>query len=295
MHDTASKPPPILPIDRQSDRALYSVIGVFTFLFTMTVLSFIGGMSASANWGQSLKQSISVQVPPTQDNNAQADFRQIANALAALPNVSNVKIVTEQEARALLKPWLGETPLPDDIAIPQLIEVEFDPLDESSVLQIRSELTSLGINAQIDDHNYWLKGLSRKTLIFKSVIILTTAIIILALISAIIFATRAGLSSWRTLMKVMNDIGAEPNFTARLFAKRFFVLSLKAGIPGAILALIFAGFVILLWSGTDLISSLKSATPLLAAAMLCPFVVAILSALTAWFTVHKYLLKRLYP
>lgn len=281
----------ILPSDRQSDRSLFVVLSIFTFLATVTIFAFLTGLNVSSNWGAPLSQSLSVQIKTQPGAKPGQDAAKAQTLLKAFPSVKTVTIIPKAQSRAALKPWLGTAELPSDFPIPILIDITLKSNMAPDIPAMHQKLIDNGIHADIDDHKIWLRDIRRKMTVFKLVSAICTLLVLVALMGAIVFATRTGIQSWTRLMDVLEHIGAKPGFTARLFAARFFKLTFKAGLVGTICAFLLALLVALAVNATPYVLNRSVCI----AAIATPSLLAIIAAITAWQTVFRILLHRIYP
>jgi cell division transport system permease protein len=95
----------------------------------------------------------------------------------------------------------------------------------------------------LDDHRVWrdqLKAVSRSLTVGGLGLL---ALVVVATVASIIFATRGAMQSNREVIEVLDLVGAEPSYVARAFERHFLSLGLKAAILGGFLALgLFWGF-----------------------------------------------------
>ena len=101
------------------------------------------------------------------------------------------------------------------------------------------------------------------------------------------------------LIDVLHQIGAAPDYTAQLFSRRFAISGFKAGLFGAIgalLILFLLGFVTAGAAGSmKFIPDLRSGPSNILLAALIPLALAGIAGISAWRTVLKTLFDEVYP
>ena len=287
---------PLLPKDKKGDRQLFIVMAILAFLATLTLLAVKTSYQMSARWSSDLEHTMSIQIK----QDAQADLAQSAAAarelLLQLNGVDHVEILPEARSRALLEPWLGSVDLPADLPLPILLDVTLKPGHSIDVKALAIAFKKAGLRADIDDHSRWRKKIKRSTRTVRILALLALGLVIIAVISAVIFAVNAGVVRHRLVVDVLHQVGADMNYTARLFSTRFAVNGLKAGAAGAI------GALLVLWLLT-LLSSFGSGLllPLLEInlsdiyfASAVPIIMALIGGLSARRTIHNLLRREVY-
>ena len=91
--------------------------------------------------------------------------------------------------------------------------------------------------ASLDDHALWLQRLSTMANTFVGVGVGIVTLVLIATGLAVVFATRGAMAGNREVVEVLHFVGANDDFIARAFQRRFFRLGLRGGIIGSCLAL----------------------------------------------------------
>jgi len=145
--------------------------------------------------------------------------------------------LSDLDAQALLKPWLGNTNLPADLPVPGLITLESRG-DALPIAQIKTALSAQGIIANIDDHTRYADGLRRtaRGLIFGSSFILT--LLLIASLAMNIFATRTSLIAQKDIISVLVQVGASNKFIAKLFIEQAAKRAIFGAAIGTLLAIL---------------------------------------------------------
>lgn len=226
----------ILPRGGHADRPLFFVLMILVFLACLSAIAANAGFRAAGGWNADLSASASIQIPARADAAAQTRIVEIAQTI---DGISEARALTREESDALLQPWLGSLPLPEDLPVPRLVSLKLTG-GEDSLFALEAALVAENIDAQIDDHGRWSADIRRAA---KAVqIIATIALILLSLATSAAagFATQSGMAARQIIINVLQQVGASPSYVARLFIWRFGKLGATAGAAGAGLAMLIA-------------------------------------------------------
>ena len=206
---------PILPIRPEQGRALVAVIAVMATLAALSLLFSRGADRLERDWSAQLSESSTVQVMVASETLRAAQLGAVEEALrSALPD-ARITVLAADELDALLRPWLGDAQLPDDLPVPGLIRV--DSRTALPVESLQRRLEGDGIRIVVDDHSRFSGSLSRTVGRLVLLGLLLVVATLFAALSVSLFATRAGLSAQRDIIHVLVQAGASDRFIARLF------------------------------------------------------------------------------
>lgn len=281
-----------LPEGRESQGVLPWVIAVMVYLMVLAVAGGIGVVSATKDWSGGMARSWTVQILSPEGEERDAEVQSVMRFLSEQPGVAGVTVLPEAQARALLEPWLGESARSAELPVPALIDVALSAdavLDSDTVEQ---QLKAYAPSSAIDNHDEWLGQLSTFAHGLQALAYMIVGLVALATVAIVTFSTRAGLSSHHATIEILHMIGAEDRQIAREFQWRYLAHGLKGSLVGA-----FAGMATVAGIGAmaqrlgseGILSSFSfgaSAWTLLA---VLPLLVALLTMLTARWTVHRAL------
>lgn len=281
-----------LPEGRESQGVLPWVIAVMVYLMVLAVAGGIGLVTATQGWSGGLARSWTVQILNAEPGAQQTEAQAAARFLKEQPGISNVAVLPEREARALLEPWLGESAQSGELPVPALIEVTLAADAEVDSAAVEEALKAHAPSASIDNHEEWLGQLTVFARGLEGLAYLIVGLMALATVAIVTFSTRAGLSSHHGTIEILHLMGAEDRQIAREFQWRYLAHGLKGSIVGAGLGI---GTVLAIGAmaqrlGTEGILGSMSFGPgawMLLAAL--PLLVALLTMVTARWTVHRAL------
>lgn len=229
---------PLVPTDTAASRALAAVIAILTFLAALCAGAAEIVASSANQWQGSVAQEVTIQVRPNAGRDIDSDVAR-ADALAkATPGIAATRVFSKAEAERLLEPWLGSGLDLSDLPVPRLITLKLADEPPPDLKALRGSLgEALPGVASLDDHALWLQRLSTMANTFVGIGIGIVALVLVATGLAVAFATRGAMAGNREVVEVLHFVGANDDFIARAFQRRFFQLGLRGGIIGSCLAL----------------------------------------------------------
>ncbi len=286
----ARAPLKILPDLRESGGILPWVIAVMVYLSALAIAGGFGLRAAASGWTSDLSRRITIQV---NENDAALRNQQAAAIVARLQDdadVAQARRLTDEELGALLDPWLGAGSINADLPVPAIIDVSFKD-DSADIAALTNMVKSLSATASVDTHQQWLGQLSLLTRSINWTANLIVLLVALATVALVAFGTRAGLAAHRSTIEILHLMGAEDGMIASEFQRRFLWHGFIGGVAGLALALIT--IFLLGWlaqrAGQGLIASVSLSWTAWAALILLPPLAALLTMLTARFTVLRSL------
>lgn len=280
-----------LPSENIHGRLLPWVIAVMVFLAGLAMLVALGLQMTARTWHQGLAQSLTVQVI---NADSSARGKEVAAALAELrktPGVASAEEETGEEVAALLEPWLGKGNVGPDLPIPALIDVRVADGQSVDVTALGAALVKVAPSARVDAHERWLADLLVLMRIVQWVGGMIVALVGLATVAIIIFATRAGLATHRETVEIVHMMGAKDSTIAGAFQWRFLWVGIKGAIIGLVALGAGMGIVHLINQRLEgaLLPQLVPPPEVLASLLILPIVAGLLTMLTARFAVMRAL------
>ncbi len=229
-----------------------------TFMVAMAVMTYlaavaIGGMfmtwRAIQIWKSGVVAEATVQILPLSEtsprNQAAKDSQKpeiearVTKAVRFLekrPEVLSLRVLSNRENRALLRPWLGDVSMMQDLPLPYLIAIRLDPERRIDIAALDRALRNAVPGAHVDAHGRWVRELSHMaTTVFWLGLGILAAIVIAAFV-LVVHASRAALESNRETIEVLHLVGAKDSFIARQVQRLFFRAGFLAGMLGVITA-----------------------------------------------------------
>jgi cell division transport system permease protein len=232
---------PLVPPDSIAGRALVVVIAIMTFLACLTAGGAILVAEASEGWRADVSRDVTIQIKPLPGDDIEAQVAAAAAIAARAPGVADVHAYTKAESEKLLAPWLGDGVDLGQLPVPRLIVIHMSSGHREDLQPLRAALAAGARGASLDDHRLWLSRLDTMADAVVVFAVALFALMILAMATAIGFATRGAMAGNREIIEVLHFVGAADSYIARQFQGHFLRLGLKgAAIGGASAALFFA-------------------------------------------------------
>ncbi len=290
---------PLVPVDSAGGRALAAVIAILTFLAALCA----GGAeliaTSSQQWRSDIAREVTIQVRPNAQRSIQADVDKAVALARQTPGVEEAQAFSREESERLLEPWLGTGLDFNDLPIPRLIVLKLQSDAKPDFEPLRQALRQQVPGASLDDHALWVSRLSTMA---NTIIGIGIGLVVLVLVAAglaVTFATRGAMAGNREVVEVLHFVGANDDFIAREFQRRFFKLGLRGSMAGAGAALVLTiilGFVTRSWRASpagDQIEALFGSFSIgwrgYAIVILIALAVALITGIVSRLTVRRFL------
>jgi cell division transport system permease protein len=233
---------PIVPRASIAGRALVAVVAIMTFLASITTGAVLLVAASAAEWQSEVASEITIQVKPVAGRDLERDTAAVADAMRAQSGIVEVRPFTKQESAKLLEPWLGSGLSFDDLPVPRVIVARVAPGTTLDLAALRSRVTQASPTATVDDHRAWIERMRSMTgaTVFAGIGIL--ALVIVATIISVSFATRGAMAANRPIVEVLHFVGAGDRYIANRFFRHFLRLGLEGGLIGGSVAMLLFGF-----------------------------------------------------
>jgi cell division transport system permease protein len=233
---------PIVPRASISGRALVAVVAIMTFLASLTTGTVLLVSASAAEWQSDVASEITIQVRPATGRDFDHDVAAVVDAVRTQPGIVEVRPFTKDESAKLLEPWLGSGLSFDDLPIPRVIVARIQPGAVLDLAALRSRATQAAPSTSVDDHRAWIERMRSMTgaTVFAGIGIL--ALMIIATIISVSFATRGAMAANRPIVEVLHFVGAGDRYIANRFQRHFLRLGLEGGLIGGGAAMLAFGF-----------------------------------------------------
>ena len=230
---------PLIPRNSVAGRALVVVIAIMTFLACLTAGAALLIADASQAWRSDVLRDATIQVKPQPSDDVESLVAKAVAIAAQAPEVESAHALSRAESEKLLEPWLGAGLDLSQLPVPRLILVRLRGQGPEDLATLRKALASAVPQADLDDHRVWAARLGTMA---DAVVILAAALfalMIVAMGTAIGFATRGAMAGNREIIEVLHLVGASDTFIAREFQAHFRRLGLHGAMIGGLAAIAF--------------------------------------------------------
>ena len=233
---------PIVPRASISGRALVAVVAIMTFLASITTGTVLLVSASAAEWQSEVASEITIQVRPVAGRDLERDIAAIAQAMRTQPGIVEVRPFSKQESAKLLEPWLGSGFSMDDLPVPRVVVARVQPGTTVDLAALRNRVKQAAPTASVDDHRAWIERMRSMTGATVLAGIGILALVIVATIISVSFATRGAMAANRPIVEVLHFVGAGDRYIANRFLRHFLRLGLEGGLIGGGIAMLAFGF-----------------------------------------------------
>jgi len=277
------------------------MVMLMVFFAGLTTAGTLSLNTMLSRWTRSISGSLTVQVIPIEENGrinkrkTQQETQDVLDILRKTAGVASANVLTDSQMKNLLKPWLGESFLLEDLPMPHLIDVRLIPDAEVDLEKLKALLAKNTPNASLDVHKLWLGKLINlvRTLDFLgsallSLVIATTSVIV-------IYVTCSSLAVHKPVVELLHQIGAHDGYISRQYAQRTAILASVGAVVGflGILPIIFMLSSVVGEVQGGLLSEAKFDAASWGLLSLVPVLAIILATFTAYWTVQRTLRRML--
>ena len=212
---------------------------VMAFVAALAIAGWVGASGLIGRWDSGAGATLTVQVPRAGEPDATGNGTRLAGVqglLTAAPGVTSVKVLSDEQLDALLRPWLGADVKNLAVPVPAVIAVHMagEPKDLDG---LAARLAQNAPGTIIEDHVVWagrLGSLARSLRRCSGLVLLVVALVTTAVIAA---ATRSGLLARRDAIMIVSQLGATDGYIVRRFAAHTAALGCIGGAIGGLCAL----------------------------------------------------------
>lgn len=226
----------VVPPSGTTARITVLTAAAMSFLAVFALALSLATGRLAHDWGNALARASTIRITAPADQTA----IQAEAALAVLqttPGISNARVVTMEEARALLEPWFGASLPVENLPLPTLIEVtETTQGYDADALRLR--LAGEAPGATLDDHSRWRRPLIKAAERLRTLGVLSLVLIGFVTGGMITLAANAALAANGQVIRVLRLVGAKDSFIARAFVRRFTLRGFSGAVLGTFLGMI---------------------------------------------------------
>jgi len=290
---------PLVPVDSAGGQALAAVIAILTFLAALCAGGAELVAASSAQWRSDIAREVTIQVRPNAQRSIEADVERAAALARQVPGVEHAQAFSRTESERLLEPWLGTGLDFNDLPVPRIIVIKLRDEVRPDFTPLRQSLQEQVPGATLDDHGLWVSRLSTMANTIISIGVFLVTLVLVAAGLAVIFATRGAMAGNKEVVDVLHFVGANDDFIAREFQRRFFRLGLRGsavGAGGALVLTTILGLVTRSWRASpagDQIEALFGSFSIswrgYALVVVIALVVALITGIVSRLTVRRFL------
>lgn len=230
-----------VPLDTDtSGRFLPWLVALMVYLAAIALTAGMAMQKIILRWDQGLAGRVTIQVPPKSPGETETEaanrHARVLQVLRSTPGVRSAEALDPEDIADLLKPWLGEHILNQDLPLPILVAVSVQRGTPPDLPKLAVKLDEMSPGIVVDDHQRWLGDLLDLARTVETISGLVVLAVGLSAAITIIFVTRTGLAIHRRVIDLLHLIGAQDAYIARQFQNHAARLGLRGGVVGLALA-----------------------------------------------------------
>ena len=230
----------LIPGDSVAGRALVVVIAIMTFLACLTAGGALLVAQASEGWRFDVLRDVTIQVKPAAADDVESLVASVVSVAQHSPGVERVHAYSAAESGKLLQPWLGEGLDLSLLPIPRVIVVHLRAGGgDDDLAGLRAALARAAPQANLDDHRLWAARIGTMADAIVALAAAVFALMLVAMGTAIGFATRGAMAGNSEIIEVLHFVGASDAFIAREFETHFRRLGFRGALIGGSSAMAF--------------------------------------------------------
>lgn len=284
----------------REDTAKYFLPWMSFLMVFIAVLALVGGFKIQnvlQSWQAGVSGSMTIQIPAyDEQGQSRADvlngeIEQVLTILRASDGIVGAEVVSDNQMKELMEPWIGGALDIQLLPLPKLIDVSVDVKNPPNLTVIKSDLAKQVPVAVLDSHRIWLDSFLK---IIQVVIQLITFLLGLLLVSVtftVMYSTNSSLSVHQPVISLIHMIGAGDFYIAIQYAYRNLKLIFAGGCLGLFggVGLIFLISYFTRYLFIDFYPDTALTTVQWIMVALVPVCIGALGFVTTYLTVSKYL------
>lgn len=223
---------PLIPAVSVAGRALVVVVAIMTFLACLTAGAALLVTKASQEWRLDVLREVTIQVKPLANVDVETIVTKAVKVASRAPGVANARPYSETDSERLLEPWLGAGIDLSLLPVPRIIVVQMKESSAENLAGLREALARDVPEASLDDNRVWATRLGVMARAIVALAVSLFALVILALATAIGFATRGAMAGSKDIVEILHLVGASDAFIAKEFQTHFRRLGLRGAAIG---------------------------------------------------------------
>jgi cell division transport system permease protein len=275
------------------------IICLMTFLASLSLSASFVLSAMTERWSSGLENAITIEIPSRGEdgklitNNRMDKIKaDISEVLLQRPEVINADILSSEQIKALVEPWLGNSNEILNVPLPGIISVDLKDKSSAKLKSLESKIRQVSPTARIETHKEWLSNLLDFTGALKMTAALLSIIIAFTTITAVSGAVKSRMAEHHSEIELLYLMGATDSYISRQFQRYATIIAARGGAAGIILGAI--SIATIGWISGEMGVALMpefhmSNTQIFAIAML-PVIAAIIAAIVTKRTVTNTLM-----
>lgn len=224
----------IIPKKDIIKESLVVVVAIMSFLCASALASVYLLNNSVKRWNSELGTEATIEIAPRDTQNIEQDLKSASELAINFPGIYDTEILTINNTKELLHPWLGDTSNYNDLPIPRIVIVHITNDNIFDDIKFKSILKKQLPNASFNNNHSWvteLKTTANNCILISGFIVL---LLISSLIITIIFATLSAVNANKHIIDILHFLSADQSYIVRQFDVVFFHKAVQGALIGAI-------------------------------------------------------------
>ncbi|UNM05946.1 MAG: hypothetical protein H6925_05535 [Holosporaceae bacterium] len=208
-----------LPLGQDpSSRYLPWIIGLMTFLASLSITAGLSLNKLSGSWVRELGNYLTIEAPAAINGKESIQTEQEYKIHEAVQSFSRIGPIKSISAQKILGAVTGEVFTEEDIGVlPKIYEVKLNGAPAHEISALREKLKAISDEIRLEDHRQTRNTMGKIAKSIQVISISIVMLIILGAISIIAFTAQTSLIIHRNVIEILYLVGATPSYIARQF------------------------------------------------------------------------------
>lgn len=272
-----------------SDKLVSFVFGFLMYAMTVALISGVFTYNLTSEWKQALSGHLTIEFRRDIDHKEALTPQQkksVDSVIQSFPGVKKARQLSEADVLKMLEQWLSGTAIPDDFPFPAIYDVEIDPQANPDLLLLSDQLAKIASAVKIHNHVTWYTPIMKISTGLFAFAALLSILVCSTVCATVVFITRKTLNIHRSIVHILQLIGASNRYIASQFKRYHFMISLKSSLLSIVLANSSIGAIIYVLGGNILSPVVLIYSGV---SLIVPILITIIVMLTSHVTVLNFL------
>jgi cell division transport system permease protein len=205
-------------------------------LICLCLLAISAGISASEHWSSAFEKTYVLELRPVAEITREDQFDTAKTILSNSKFVTNFTLVTPEEMKQLMAPWLGDELILNELPLSQLIKIVIDSDNIRETLKtLKTDLSEIP-GASIEGYHEAKSEYKSAAHAIKLISISAALLLLLVTASVTAVSVESGVLDNKKIINIMRLIGTDNKLITRLFIRCILERALKGAFAGMVLA-----------------------------------------------------------
>lgn len=205
-------------------------------LICLCLLAISAGISASEHWSSAFEKTYVLELRPVAEITREDQFDTAKTILSNSKFVTHFTLVTPEEMKQLMAPWLGDELILNELPLSQLIKIVIDSDNIRETLKtLKTDLSEIP-GASIEGYHEAKSEYKSAAHAIKLISISAALLLLLVTASVTAVSVESGVLDNKKIINIMRLIGTDNKLITRLFIRCILERALKGAFAGMVLA-----------------------------------------------------------